>query len=374
MGLKAFYGDLTTPRVFAIDVDNMTRIVEDDIEINAPAYPVDKISSQLLYAITRGEQSVAPIDLKTYRANKPIQLSHKPRSTSTRKVGKQTLCLVAGADQPVISVIDVDSSKVIQVIGQPTFETDVDYGGGLASGHPMWIDRNNFLLLDRRRRTISVHALGQSLPLWSLRTPTSCHHVEEYQSGYVAMCEGNPGSMIPPSLTFFKVDKRRPESSEVANAIFLPTATGGGHHLGIIGDVIYVPSSDGLVHVIKPGKRGFTFAKPIKAGSGAGHVFFNPSAKHNVGVIVNHTDTHVTLFDQKKHTAIANIEVASEPADGKKSQAHTSKITSNGRYFYGTASQDGEFYRIDLSKQTKDRVLDLDTYGAKATPLQGTFV
>ena len=103
-------------------------------------------------------------------------------------------------------------------------------------------------------------------------------------------------------------------------------------------------------------------------------MFFNPSAKHNVGVIVNHTDTHVTLFDQKKHTAIANIEVASEPADGKKSQAHTSKITSNGRYFYGTASQDGEFYRIDLSKQTKDRVLDLDTYGAKATPLQGTFV
>ena len=68
MGLKAFYGDLSTPRIFAIDVDSMTRIVNPDISINAAAYPVDKVTNKLLYAITRGERSVTPIDLATHRA------------------------------------------------------------------------------------------------------------------------------------------------------------------------------------------------------------------------------------------------------------------------------------------------------------------
>lgn len=374
MGLKAFYGDLSTPRVFAIDVDSMARIVEEDIPLAAPAYPVDKIKGDLLYAITRGERSVTPIDLGTYAAKTPISLTHKPRSTATQKIGKNTLCLVAGADQPVTSIIDVGTSSVIQSVGQPTSDTDVDYGGGLASGHPRWIDSNNFFVLDRRGRAISVYALGQSLPIWSFRTPTSSHHISEYQGGYVALSEGNPASRIPPSLTFFNVNKRYPDRSSVSQVLFMPSADGGAHHLGILGDTIYVPTSTGTVFVIQPAKKGFRFCKPIKAGSGAGHVFFNPQAKVSIGVIVNHTDAFVTLFDQKTHKAIGNVEVASTPPAGQKSQAHTSTIVANGKYFYGAASQDGEFYRIDLKTKTKDQTLDLDTYGAKATPLQGTFI
>ena len=371
MGLRAFYGDLSTPRVFAIDVNSMTRIVEEDIPLSAPAYPVDKISSHLLYAITRGENSITPIDIGTYSSQTPIALTHQPRSTATRTISKKTLCLVAGSDQPVTSIIDVASSTVIQSVGQPTSDTDVDFGGGLASGHPRWIDSNNFFLVDRRRREISVYALGQSLPLWSCRTPTSSHHISEYQGSYVALSEGNPASKIPPSLTFFNINKRYPQRSAVSQVLFLPSADGGAHHLGILDDTIYVPTSTGTVYVIRPAKKGFRFCKPIKAGKGAGHVFFNPKA--STGVIVNHTDTFVTLFDQLKRTAITNVKVASPPVAGKKSQAHTSTIVANGKYFYGAASQDGEFYRIDLAKKIKDQTFDLDTYGAKATPLQGTF-
>ena len=100
-------------------------------------------------------------------------------------------------------------------------------------------------------------------------------------------------------------------------------------------------------------------------------MFFNP--KSSTGVIVNHNDEFVTLFDQKKHTAIANVKVASQPPASKKSQAHTAKLSSNGKYFYGAASQDGEFYRVDLTKKKKDKALDLNTYGADAQPLQGVI-
>jgi len=48
MGLRAYYGDLSTPRVFAIDDDSMTRIVNPDIALNAPANPVGKAATKLL--------------------------------------------------------------------------------------------------------------------------------------------------------------------------------------------------------------------------------------------------------------------------------------------------------------------------------------
>ncbi len=376
MARRAFYGDLETSRIFAIDVDTMSRIVEEDIPINAPAYPVDSVTPDVLYAITRGVKSVTPINIRSYTARSPIELSHRPRSTATKKVGKSHLCLIAGADEPVTSVLDVSSERVIQSVGLPGGPTSYDYGGTLASGHPMWIDRNNFFVIDRRRRRISIYALNQSLPLWSFQTPTSCHHIEVYRDGYVALCEGNVGSRIPPSLVFFSCSKRSPspKNCSVNEVLFMPSSEGGAHHIGIIGNTIYVPTSNGFVYVVEPAKSGFKFCKPIKAGAGSGHVFFNPQSKMGVGVIVNHTDKFVTLFDQEKHVAIKNVEVASLPPAGKKSQAHTSAIGAGGRYFYGAASLDGEFYRIDLRSRTKDTVLDLDTYGAKANPLQGSFV
>lgn len=368
MGLRAFYGDLSTPRIFAIDVGSMTRIVSPDITINAVAYPVDKIKNNLLFAITRGERSVTPIDLSTHRAGTPIELNHKPRSTAVNGKG---LCLIAGADQPVTTVLDVSTSSVMQVVGQPTGETGTDYGGGLASGHPIWINKDHFLVLDRRRRTISLFKLGNNMPLQTIRTSTSCHHVEEYGKGYVALCEGNLGSRIPPALVFFEVTTGKKPGLSVSQVLFMPSADGGGHHISVIGETIYAPTSNGVVFVITPNRSGFKFCKPIKAGKGAGHVFFNP--KSSTGVIVNHNDEFVTLFDQKKHTAIANVKVASQPPASKKSQAHTAKLSSNGKYFYGAASQDGEFYRVDLTKKKKDKALDLNTYGADAQPLQGVI-
>lgn len=372
MGLRVFYGDLSFPRVFAIDVESMKRIVDPDIKINSPCYPVDKVDSHLLYGITRGENSVTPIDMRSNRAGSPIQLLHRPRSTATSGRGKSNLCLVAGADQPVVSIIDVNKSNVIQVVGKPTGETETDYGGSLASGHPTWINGDLFLLLDRVRKKLCLCRVGSSLPLYSVRTPTSLHHVEKYGTGYVALSEGNLEARIPPALVFFDITRGKNAKIAVSKVIFMPSVEGGAHHIGIVGDVIYVPTSNGIVFVLEPEKGHFKFRRAIKAGRGAGHVYFNPKSK--TGVIVNHNDEFVTLFDQSSHTLISNVPVASLPPSGKKSQAHTSSISANGKYFYGSASQNGEFFRIDLAKKKKDKVLDLNTYGADAQPLQGVFV
>ena len=371
MGLRAFYGDLATPRIFAIDVDSMARIASPDIKINAPAYPVDKVTPKLLFGVTRGLNSVTPIDLATLSAGAPIGLNHRPRSTANQKVGSSYLSLIAGADQPVTSVLNVSTSSVVQVVGQPTSDTDTDYGGALASGHPIWIGKNHFLLLDRRRRTIRLYRLQNNMPLATIRTPTSCHHVEKYDKGFVALAEGNPESMIPPALVFFRAKTSTPERLQVDHVLFMSSAKGGAHHIEIIGKTIYVPTSNGTVFIVHPSKNGFKFGKSIRAGAGAGHVFFNP--KSGPGVVVNHNDEFITLFDQKSHKAITNVPVASSPRAGKKSQAHTSTISANGKYFYGAASQDGEFYRVDLAKKKRDKVLDLNTYGADAQPLQGSI-
>ena len=368
MKLRAYYGDLSTPRVFAIDVNTMSRLVSPDIEINAPAYPIDKINDKLLLGITRGEKSVTPINLDSRRAGKPIALDHKPRSTTV----KGGLCLIAGADQPVTSVVEVKASKVLQVVGQPTAESDTDFGGGLASGHPIWVHKNHFLLLDRRRRSISLFKVGSSLPAKTIRTPTSCHHVEVYDKGYVALCEGNPASEIPPALVFFCVSTGKVFDLAVSKVLFMPSAEGGAHHIEIIDKTIYVPTSNGVVFVItETHSSDFKFSKPIMAGKGAGHVVVNP--KSPIGAIVNHNDEFITLFDQKKNVKIANVKVASPPPTQKKSQAHTAKLSPNGKYFYGAASQDGEFFRVDLARRKKDKVLNLNTFGFDAQPLQGVI-
>ena len=262
-------------------------------------------------------------EIKQAESKTAIGLVSVSKVESVISAGKE-LCLVAGADQPVTSVLDVSSSSVIQVVGQPTGETDTDYGGGLASGHPIWINKDNFLVLDRRRRTISLYKIGINLPLKTIRTPTSCHHVEEYGTGFVALCEGNLDSRIPPALVFFDVVTGKKPGLSVSEVLFMPSADGGGHHISIIDETIYVPTSNelsGVVYVVAPNGSKFKFRKPIKAGIGAGHVYFNP--KSSTGVIVNHNDDFITLFDQKKHTAITNVKVASAPTYPKKSQAHT---------------------------------------------------
>ena len=64
-----------------------------------------------------------------------------------------------------------------------------------------------------------------------------------------------------------------------------------------------------------------------------------------------------------------NVEVAIDASPDYKSQAHTSGVSLDQRYFYSAASHDGIFYRIDLNTW---KVKKTDTVPANL--LMGSFI
>ena len=84
----------------------------------------------------------------------------------------------------------------------------------------------------------------------------------------------------------------------------------------------------------------------VEAGTGAGHTTFLPM--RNQAIITNHNSTFVTVIDTDTHQFIQNVDVADSASPDYKSQAHTSGVSLDMKYFYSAASHDGVFYRIDL--------------------------
>ena len=56
----------------------------------------------------------------------------------------------------------------------------------------------------------------------------------------------------------------------------------------------------------------------------------------------------ISVIDTVNHQFLRNIEVAKTASPDYKSQAHTSGVSLDMKYFYSTASHDGDFFRIDL--------------------------
>jgi len=67
----------------------------------------------------------------------------------------------------------------------------------------------------------------------------------------------------------------------------------------------------------------------------------------------------MTVIDTITHTWLRDIEVASLPPAGNKSQSHTSGVSTDQKYFYSAASYDGVFFRIDVDKLVDDEVLEI---------------
>ena len=84
----------------------------------------------------------------------------------------------------------------------------------------------------------------------------------------------------------------------------------------------------------------------IDAGAGAGHTTFLPM--RDQAIITNHNARYMTVIDTVKHQFVRNIEVAKTASSDYKSQAHTSGVSLDMKYFYSTASHDGDFFRINL--------------------------
>ena len=377
----AYYGDWDSNRVFVIDVDNMKLLTIVDETGDGP-YGIDQQGAEKAYALTRKTESLTVVDNYTIEKAGIIPLQHKPRSTNYNT--DTGLTAVSGGDKPLTSIINVEHDQVVNVIGYDELTTPKDFGGTLSTGHPLWLDDSRFFMLDRAYRQIQLwDKNNSSKPLSALSTTTSVHHLFQPSADtmngsdekiFYAVAEGNQSEIISPSIIRFEVrGEKLVKTGEVelsSHHSGLDPSLMGSHHADFHPDGIhiYIGSAEGHVFVIN--KDTMEVVKMINAGPGAGHTTFAPM--WDLAIVTNHNATYMTVINTKNHTWKKNIEVAASADPSYKSQAHTSGVSLDMKYFYSAASHDAVFFEIDLETLEVTRTLELDN--GDANILMGSFI
>ncbi|RDH82880.1 MAG: hypothetical protein DIZ80_11460 [endosymbiont of Galathealinum brachiosum] len=359
----AYYGDWDSNRVYIIDVDNMELLKTVENTGDGP-YGIDQQGANKAYALTRKTESLTVVDNYTIENSGLIELEHKPRSTNFN--ANTLLSLVSGGDKAMTSIIRTDMDRVTQVVGENILTTPHDFGGSLSTGHPLWVSDHHFFMLDRAAREIQLwNRAGEKLSV--LDTPTSIHHIFQPPAStmdladkniFYAVVEGNQAENISPGLIRFSI--RRNSLHQTAQVdlhdydpINLDVTKMGSHHADFHpdGELIYIGSAEGHVFVIN--KNTMQIEAMAETGSGAGHTTFLPM--RNQAIITNHNATYMSVIDTINHELVRNIVVADSASPDYKSQAHTSGVSLDMKYFYSAASHDGVFFRIDLDTWEVDK-------------------
>ena len=390
--VRAFYGDKQGNKVVVIDVKRMRLIGKVATEGLTP-YPVDRAGYlDKVYAITRGSSSMDIIDADTLENLGLLKLNHKPRSGESYN-SKLGLALIAGADKPLTSVIDVVNDSVVAEAGMDTFTTQTrDNGGSLSSGHPAWLTKNRFVVIDRANRLIQLWGIEKIQDENSLNyswevtlldevdTPTSVHHILHRNTAmlprnekryFYALAEGkasddNEGPIHPAIL-----ELRLSESDRLSlvDQIDLhgDATIMGSHHADFHpdGQHIYVGSTEGHLFVIDRITK--EIVSTIETGLGTGHTRFVPA--RNLAIITNHNDTFVTVVNTENHSKITDIEVSKPQKNGEILQSHTNYVSPDSKFYYAFASASGIFYELNLQKLRINRTLYTG-----GVPVQGSFI
>lgn len=352
----AYYGDWGSNRVYIIDVDNMTLLKTVENTGDGP-YGIDQQGPNKAYALTRKTESLSVVDNNTIEHDGLIELLHKPRSTNFN--ANTLLSLVSGGDKAMTSIIRTDMDKVTHVVGDNVLTTPHDFGGSLSTGHPLWVSDHHFFMLDRAAREIQLwNRAGDKLSV--LNAPTSIHHVFqppastmdlEDRNVFYAVVEGNQSEGVSPGVIRFEIIKNALQQTAQVNLhdfdpLNLDVTQMGSHHADFDPDglSIYMGSAEGHVFVID--KNTMQIKAMVDAGAGAGHTTFLPM--RNQAVITNHNATYMSVIDTLTHELVRTVEVADSASPDYKSQAHTSGVSLDMKYFYSAASHDGVFFRIDL--------------------------
>ncbi|NOQ14835.1 MAG: hypothetical protein GQ583_10230 [Methyloprofundus sp.] len=404
--VRAFYGDKKRDKVVVIDVKRM-KLIDAVATKGKMPYPVDRAGNlDKVYAITRGSKSMDVIDAETLENVGQIRLKHKPRSGESYN-SRLGLALIAGADKPLTSVIDVMRDRVVAEAGGNTYTTQIrDNGGTISSGHPAWLTKDRFVVIDRANRLIQLWGIekiqhGNSLNYgWEVTlldeesTPTSVHHIihrdvsrlsEEEKHTFYALAEGSAKEEIHPAILELKlsdsdsddnyddqltwVDQVKMDSFGKNNydAKIMSSHHADCHPDGVH---IYAGSTEGHLFVIN--RKKMEIEKVIKTGKGTGHTRFVPDRTEPIAIVTNHKDTFVTIIDTKNHKKIKDITVSGDPIYGGDEilQSHTNYISSDSKFYYAFASDNGIFYELDLEDLSINRTLHIKG----AVPVQGCFM
>ena len=383
-----YYSDNNSNRVFIVDPRNMSVVDVIPTHGDQP-YPIDKVGSDRVYVSTRNSPSLDIIDYDgtSFMNSGIIPLRHKPRSVSYNS--NTNMALVSGVRKAMMSLIDVSNNSVVGVVGNPD-----EVGSGTITGHPFWIDDDEFLLTDRARQLVHLYKIkmhgkgkqrgrkGGHLRIVlqdTIKTPGPVHHFSKIPGAttgrdsrtFYGAADGLGADGINPSVIEIRVPAFRSRINYTGRAELTGDASVmGAHHFGMHPDGIhiYIGSKEGNTFIID--RKSMSIVNVVASGSGSGHTTFDSSA--NIAIETNHTDTFMTLIDTNTHRKLVDITgVATTPAAGNKSQSHTSSFDpmSSGM-FYTAASQDGNLIEIDAISGNITRTLSLDTDGYI---IQGTY-
>ncbi len=381
---RAYYGDYSSNRAFVIDVNKMS--IDTVIENTGQGpYETDQVSEEFAYVLNRDDTNINVVSLHRDKIVNTIPLSYKPRSIV--KSPNNKFGLLSGKSEPWASLIDLRSHEInIDGFKDSDYQKISDFGGGNATGHPFWVNDNQFLLLDRTENTIELYSKDGLTPSAKLSTSSSVHHVFKIENDYFAVLEGKrgstPESSMSPGLIKFSIDPLAGTLNLIKEVLLsnysdLPenfvSSTWGAHHATLHpdGKSIYLGSYEGNMFVIN--KDNFNLIDRFYAGLGLGHVAFVP--ERNIAITTNHYATFKTIVDTTdpaNNKVIKNLEVAQADtaATGKRLQSHTSHTDPNEKYFYSVSSLDGVFYSINLDKLEIEKKVTLKN----AYPLMGAFV
>ena len=327
---------------------------------------------------------------------KKLRLPFQPRSGDAYN-SKYNLTLLNSSTRPSAVLIDNNS---LRIVGRAGFNircnkyqanllysnsnipsqncTAPDFGGSAISGHPIWLDSESFAILDRSNRMIHVYGIRKSGEDWqtylkdTVRTNTSLHQMLQYAPNsrtFYGITEGNQGQSKLARLYKFYFDGRK--LRKTASKAMIVNVRGkkykavGGHNLYITPNKghLYCATAAGVIFVVKSSDLNIVTAFP--AGAGAGHVSFMQGGKY--GVITNHQDNFVTVFNYRQHRFIKNIRVSFNK-ERIASLLHSHSPYIQGNYFYNFWTDGGVFYRINL------RTLSLDgSFYVGGVPIQGNY-
>jgi hypothetical protein len=381
-----YYSDNNSNRVFIVDPRDMSVFAEIPTHGDQP-YPIDKVGNDRVYVSTRNSESLDIIDYdgesESFMNSGIIPLKHKPRSVSYNS--NTNMALVSGVRKAMMSLINVSDNSVVGVVGSP-----VEVGSGTITGHPFWVDDDEFLLTDRARQLVHLYKITMrgggkkdghvKIVLQdTMSTPGPVHHfskIPDAKSGkdlrtFYGAADGLGADGINPSV----IEIRIPASKSQINFTGRVELTGdasvmGAHHFGMHpdGKHIYIGSKEGNTFIIN--RKSMSIVNVVASGSGSGHTTFDAAA--HIAIETNHTDTFMTVMDTDNHVKLFDIEgIATTPTDGYKSQSHTSSFDPMmPGMFYTAASQDGNLIQINAVSGEITGILELDTDGYI---IQGTY-
>ena len=277
------YADEHNPqnRILTLNYKDMEFLNAVDVEgvSTHHADPVGTLEgANYMMLVSKGSYFVTIWDIKSDKFIKKIDLPFRPRSADAYNK-KRDLILLNSRDRPAAVLIDATKLKIVGRAGfhtrcnleeakpikmvkdmfapQENFDPQFkcfapDFGGDQISGHPLWLSKNEFVIIDRANRAIEVYTIKKKGDYYKtklvqvLKTNTSMHQMipldknNPHNKIFFGMTEGNRALNIAPRVYKFKLKGKRLKVVKVTNFYQGNVEGMFGHNLYITPDKKYL--------------------------------------------------------------------------------------------------------------------------------------